>query len=101
MGDVVEGTFDVPLDEPDRPLPAAADLAEGRVHPPTGPESMAVVRELGFVVRLQQHPEHLLDDLVAPGGDAQGPLFPTTLRDVGPACRGPPKPLIPEQADDP
>ena len=63
-----ETVGDVSLDEPGRPGPGDRHLAQCRVASSPGTETVGVVRERRFVVRLQEQAHHLADELVGPGG---------------------------------
>jgi len=60
----VETTLDVSFDEPFGPLPDLLDFDKGRMASPFRSESVAVFRELWFVIRLQDGPYYLLNHFI-------------------------------------
>src|SRR5438128_1142440 len=77
------------------------DMSESGMTASSGSKPVRVVRELWLEVRFQNHPDDLLQQFVRPGGDAERSLFLRALfRDVYPACRVPPIPLMAEEFDD-
>src|SRR5262249_31079600 len=100
VADVVEAPLDVTFDEPLRTRPEAEEVAECRVTPPPRPEAVGPVAELRLVIRVQDGPHHLLQQLVRPAGDAQRTQLPSFLRYVRPPCGRPSIPLPPESVDD-
>jgi hypothetical protein len=98
--DVVITSFDVALDEPDRPLPRPSDLAEGRMASPVGPEAVRVGAESLFVVWLKQRPQDFLNKFIAPGWNPQRSCTSFRLGDLRPADWGPVVSFLPQQVDD-
>ena len=91
---------DVSLDEPHGPGPGIAYLPQRGVAPTPFPEPVRPARERRLVIRLQQEPYHLADELAGPVRQAEGPELPVLLRDVDAACRREPVLFVPHQLDD-
>jgi hypothetical protein len=100
MVKAAEAVGDVALDEPVRPLPDLHDLAERGVAAPARAKPVGPVGELGLVVGLQQQADHLGDQLVRPGRQAQRAQLPVGFRDVDPLDRPPPVALGAQRVDD-
>jgi hypothetical protein len=75
---------DISLNEPGRPRPCLGYLAQCGVAAAAGAETMGTVGERRLVVRLQQEADHLADELVRPGRQAERPRLPVLLRDIDP-----------------
>ena len=76
MVNLPEAVGDVSLDEPHGPGPGLAYLPQRGVAPAPFPEPVRPARKQRFVVRLQKEADHLADELVGPGRQAEGRSFP-------------------------
>ena len=52
---------------------------------PVGAKAVGTLSELWFIVRFEDHPHHLLDELVAPVGDGEWSLRAVVFGDVSTA----------------
>ena len=91
---------DVSLDEPGRPGPGVGYLAQCGVAAAAGAETVGTVGERRLVVRLQQEADHLADELVRPGRQAERPRLPVLLRDIDPLDRLESVALVAQRIDD-
>ncbi len=96
-----EAVGDVPFDEPGSPGPGVGHLPQRGVAAPTGTESMGSIGERRLVVRLQQQADHLPDELVRPGRQAQRTRTSVLLRDVHAPDRPEAVALVAHRLDDP
>ena len=64
MIDIIKTPFDISFDEPFGPLPYFVYFGKGRLASPFRSESVAVFRELWFVVRFQNGSYYLLNHFI-------------------------------------
>src|SRR5215472_12340325 len=91
---------DITLDKPRGRAPDFADLPQCGVASAAFAEPVGLVREPRLEVRLQEQAHYFADELTGPRRQSERAELPVLFRDVDPAGRGEPVPLVPHQLDD-
>src|SRR5919199_533977 len=91
--EAVKALRNVALDEPGGPQPRLLKLPERMMAPASSAEAIRPLGELRLEVRLQDEADHLLQQLVRPGRDAERAYLPVLLGNVRPSDWRPPIPL--------
>src|SRR5712691_2689761 len=79
-----ETVRDITFDKPGCPGPRFRHLAQRGVAATSATETVRTAGELRLVIRLQQEPDHLANQLIRPGRHSEGPFLPVFLRDADP-----------------
>src|SRR5258708_8050982 len=76
----------VSLYDPDSAFPGTVDFSKCCVASPTFAEAVGMFAECPIEIGIQDHSHYFCQELIAPDGHTERPLFPVLFYDVGSSC---------------